>query len=164
MKTLAELFTDMLQDVYYAENAILKALPKMAKTSKSPELSQLFTDHLEETKGQVARLEQVFEMMDKKAKGKKCHAIEGLIAEAEAVMEDATDASVRHAGMLADAQAVEHYEMARYGALIAWAKLLKLPEAARLLEQTLTEEKAADQKLSKLSSSLNATAAKTEKN
>ena len=163
MKTLEELFTDMLMDVYYAENAILKALPKMAKTSKSPELSRLFTDHLEETKGQVARLEQVFELIDTKAKGKKCHAIEGLITEAEDVMADATDAAVRHAGMLADAQAVEHYEMARYGALIAWAKQLKLPEAARLLDQTLAEEKAADQKLSKLASSLNEAASKTEK-
>ena len=163
MKTLEELFTDLLQDVYYAENAILKALPKMAKTSKSPELSRLFTDHLEETKGQVARLEQVFEMIDMKPKGKKCHAIEGLIKEAEDVMEDATDAAVRHAGMLADAQAVEHYEMARYGALIAWAKQLKLPGAGKLLEQTLVEEKAADQKLSKLASSLNEAAGKMDR-
>lgn len=164
METLKELFTDMLQDVYYAETAILKALPKMAKTSKSPELSRLFTDHLEETKGQVSRLEEIFEMMDMKAKGKKCHAIEGLIKEAEDVMEDVTDAAVRHAGMLADAQAVEHYEMARYGTLVAWAKQLKLSDAAKLLDQTLGEEKTADQKLSKLAASINEAAGKTNRN
>ena len=164
METLKELFTDMLQDVYYAETAILKALPKMAKTSKSPELSRLFTDHLEETKGQVSRLEEIFEMMDMKAKGKKCHAIEGLIKEAEDVMEDITDAAVRHAGMLADAQAVEHYEMARYGTLVAWAKQLKLSDAAKLLDQTLGEEKTADQKLSKLAASINEAAGKTNRN
>jgi ferritin-like metal-binding protein YciE len=146
MHSLNDLFEDMLQDVYYAEKKILKALPKMAKKSKSKELSGLFTAHLAETEGQVDRLEQVFKILGSKPKAKTCHAIEGLVEEADDVMKEAEDADVCNAGMLADAQAVEHYEMARYGALIAWAKQLKMPDAAKLLEQTLAQEKAADQK------------------
>jgi ferritin-like metal-binding protein YciE len=154
MKNLTELFEDMLQDVYFAEKTILKALPKMAKKSSSAELTKLFEAHLHETKGQVERLEQVFEIAGLRAKGKTCHAIEGLVEEAGAVMEEAENDDTRHVGMLADAQAIEHYEMARYRTLISWATQLKLTKAVKLLEETLAQEEAADQKLSMVGVSL----------
>jgi ferritin-like metal-binding protein YciE len=153
MENLQDLFEDMLQDVYYAEQKILKELPKMAKKASSPELKKAFESHLEETEGQVERLKQIFAIIDKPAKAKKCEAIEGIAAEAKEVMEEAKDSEVMDAGLLASAQAVEHYEMARYGTLCAWAKRLGLDEVADLLEETLKQEKGADSKLTKLAES-----------
>ncbi len=150
MKDLNDLFVHLLKDVYYAEKQILKALPKMAKAAQTPELKKAFETHREETEGQVERLQQVFEMMNKPARGVKCEAIEGLVDEAKEVMDEAEAPEVMDAGLLASAQAVEHYEMARYGTLIAWAGQLKMPEAAKLFEATLTEEKNADKLLTEL--------------
>jgi ferritin-like metal-binding protein YciE len=152
MKDLNDLFVHLLKDVYYAEKQILKALPKMAKAAQTPELKKAFETHRTETEGQVERLQQVFEMMDKPARGVKCEAIEGLVDEAKEVMDEAETPEVMDAGLLASAQAVEHYEMARYGTLIAWAGQLNMPEAAKLFEVTLTEEKNADKLLSALAS------------
>jgi ferritin-like metal-binding protein YciE len=152
MKNLNDLFVHLLKDVYYAEKQILKALPKMAKAAATPELKKAFETHRTETEGQVERLQQVFEMMDKPARGVKCEAIEGLVEEAREVMDEAETPEVMDAGLLASAQAVEHYEMARYGTLIAWAGQLNMPEAAKLFEATLTEEKNADKLLSGLAS------------
>ena len=162
MRTLNELFIDLLQDVYYAEKAIVKALPAMIKTATSPDLADLLGAHLDETKDQVDRLQQVFEIAGVKAKAKKCHAIEGIIQEATDAMAEAEDDAVRNAAIVADAQAVEHYEMARYGSLVAWAKQLRLPEAAKLLQTTLDEEKAANQKLSNMAARLNERADKKQ--
>ena len=150
MHTLSELFHDLLKDVYYAENALLKALPKMEKAATSKDLKKAFSDHLEETKGQVQRLEQVFGILNLKPEGKECHAIKGLIAESEDLIGENPDPCVLDAGLVGDAQAVEHYEMSRYGTLRAWADCLGLADAARLLEQTLAQEKAADAMLSVL--------------
>jgi ferritin-like metal-binding protein YciE len=150
MKSLDSLFIHFLQDVYYAERQLLKAIPKMAKNAEAPALKEAFTAHLEETVHQVARLEQVFEQLGKAAKGVPCEAIKGLIEEAEEVI-DATDPGpVRDAGLIACGQAVEHYEMARYGALIAWAHAGGHSEIITLLQQTLDEEKTADKKLNDL--------------
>ena len=150
MQTLDELFEETLRDIYYAEKAILKALPKMSKNATSPKLKKAFDQHLSETENQVGRLEQVFEIIGKPARAKKCAAIEGITEEANEVMKDAEDDTVRDAGMLAAAQAVEHYEISRYGTLKAWAEKLGLNEAADLLDETLQEEKATDAKLSEL--------------
>lgn len=150
IQNLDDLFEGMLQDVYYAEKKILKELPKMAKKATSPELKKAFESHLKETEGQVERLEQVFEIIGKPAKAKKCDAIEGIAEEAKEIMEDAEPGEVMDAGLAASAQAVEHYEMARYGTLIAWAEELEQPKAVKLLQQTLEQEKAADAKISKL--------------
>jgi ferritin-like metal-binding protein YciE len=149
-KTLEDLFLETLKDIYYAERKILVALPKMAKAVNSDELRGAFEKHVEETKGQVERLQQVFKMMKQPAKGKTCPAILGLVEEGEEVMEDFEDSNALDAGLLSGAQAVEHYEMARYGTLIAWAKQLGMTEAASLLQQTLEEEKKTDATLSKL--------------
>ena len=153
MKTLAELFEVTVRDIYYAEKAILKALPKMAKKASSPDLRAAFTEHLEQTKGHVERLEQVFQMIGKTARGKKCDAIEGLTAEADEIVKEAQDDTVRDAGMLAAAQAVEHYEISRYGTLKAWAEKLGMDDAAQLLDETLQEEKNTDEKLTELAES-----------
>ena len=155
METLNDLFEDTLKDVYFAENEILKALPKMAKKATSKNLQQAFTDHAEETKGQVKRLDQIFKLLGKKAEGKECHALKGLVKEAEELMEEAKSGPVLDAGLIACAQAVEHYEMARYGALSAWAEQLDMEDAGELLEETLDEEKAADEKLSGLAEDIN---------
>jgi ferritin-like metal-binding protein YciE len=150
LSTLHDLFVHTLGDIYYAENQILKALPKMAQQANSSELKEAFQNHLEETRGQVQRLEQVFQMLKQPAKGEKCDAIEGIIKEAEGLMSEIDDESVRDAGMLAAAQAVEHYEISRYGTLIAWADQLELDDAIDLLEQNLEEEKNADQLLTEI--------------
>jgi ferritin-like metal-binding protein YciE len=150
MDTLRDLFEDTLRDVYYAENAILKALPKMMKAAHSAKLKSIFSDHLAETKGQIARLEQVFEALNAKPTAKECHAIKGIIEEGEELIGENPAPPVLDAGLLAAAQAVEHYEMARYGTLRAWADQLGMSHAAKLLEQTLAEEKSADAKLSVL--------------
>ena len=153
MKNLKELFQETLKDIYYAEKVILKALPKMAKKASSEDLSAAFNEHLEQTRGQVKRLEQIFEMLGKAARGKKCDAIEGLTAEADEIIKEAEDDTVRDAGMLAAAQAVEHYEISRYGTLKAWAEKLGMNDAAALLDETLHEEKDTDAKLTELAES-----------
>lgn len=151
-KTLEDMFIDMLKDVYYAEKQIVKALPKMAKAAQSPNLQAAFTAHKTETEGQIERLSQVFELAGKSPRGKTCDAILGILEEGKAVMEDYADSPALDAGLVASAQAVEHYEMARYGTLQAWALQLGMKEAAELLGATLTEETRTDQALSKLAS------------
>ncbi len=150
VKTMEDLFLHGLQDVYFAEKQIVKALPKMAKAVKSDELRDAMETHLEETKGQVERLEKVFELIGESAKGTTCPAIEGLIEEGEELMSETKDKDVLSAGLLAGAQAVEHYEIARYGTLCAWARQLGHDEAAELLEETLAEEKNADRILNEI--------------
>jgi ferritin-like metal-binding protein YciE len=150
METLKELFEETLKDVYFAEKQIIKALPKMARKTKLPELKAAFEEHVEQTKGQVERLDQVFKLLGKKSSGKECPALLGLVEEAEEIMSEAKDPDVLHAGLIGAAQAVEHYEIARYGTLVAWAQQLDMPEAVQLLEATLEEEKTTDQKLSQL--------------
>lgn len=150
MESLDKLFEETLRDIYYAEKAILKNLPKMARKASSDALASAFDDHIAETEGQVERLEQIFEMIDKAPRGKRCPAIDGLAEEAAEIMQEAKDDTVRDAGMLAAAQAVEHYEIARYGTLAAWADKLGMSEAAGLLRETLEEEKNTDAKLSDL--------------
>jgi ferritin-like metal-binding protein YciE len=150
MKTMEDLFYGLLQDVYYAEKQLLRALPKMAKNAANPELEKALVTHRDETETQVQRLEQAFEMIDKRAKGKKCEAIIGLTEEGNEVIKEAEDDDVRDAGIVGAAQAVEHYEIARYGTLCAWAKQLGKPEIARLLHQTLEEEKKADMLLTQI--------------
>jgi ferritin-like metal-binding protein YciE len=136
--------------MYYAEKQILKALPKMAKKADSDELRQAFEHHVKETEGQVQRLEQIFALCDLKPAGKTCHAIKGILEESEEDMKDAKAPDVLDAGMIADAQAVEHYEIARYGTMIAWATQLGMEEAARLLQQTIDQEYNADMLLTDL--------------
>ncbi len=152
--TLQELFLMTLKDIYYAERQLLKALPKMAKAAQSADLKQAFTEHRAETEVQVERLQQVFAIIGKRAAGQTCEAILGLVQECEELLEEATEPSaVRDAGLIACGQAVEHYEMARYGTLAAWAGALGMSEAAALLEETLAEEKAADTLLNGLATS-----------
>jgi len=160
MKSLEDLFINLLKDMYYAEKQILKALLKMAKQADSSELRRAFEHHFKETEGQVERLEQVFALCDTKATGKTCPAIKGILEEGAEDMKEAADADVLGAGMIADAQAVEHYEIARYGTLIAWANQLGMREAATLLNQTLEQEYNADRTLTELAeNSLNRQAA-----
>jgi ferritin-like metal-binding protein YciE len=149
-KSLQDLFVHLLKDMYYAEKQILKTLPKMAKKADSNELRQAFEHHLKETEGQVERLEQVFALCDLKPAGKTCPAIKGIIEEGAEDMKDAKDPDVLDAGMIADAQAVEHYEIARYGTMIAWARQLGMADAASLLQQTLDQEYNADRLLTEL--------------
>jgi ferritin-like metal-binding protein YciE len=146
-KSLRDLFLETLKDLYYAEKKILTALPKMAKASHSEELRAAFGKHQAETENQVERLERVFELMDEPAKGKKCPAIEGIIEEGQEVMKEFKNSPAHDSGLLAGAQAVEHYEISRYGTLIAWAKQMGMREAAALLGETLTEEKNTDKAL-----------------
>jgi ferritin-like metal-binding protein YciE len=145
---LQELFLDSLKDIYYAEKAILKALPKMKKAATSEQLAAAFEEHLAVTEGQVGRLEQVFESIDEKVGSKKCEAIEGLIKEAQSIMEDTDEGtSTRDVGLILAAQKVEHYEIASYGGLRQLAETLGYTEAVELLQQTLDEEKETDLKL-----------------
>jgi ferritin-like metal-binding protein YciE len=153
MERLGELFEETLKDIYYAEKAILKALPKMAKKASSKKLQEAFTRHESETEHQVERLDQVFKLIGKRAAGKKCPGIDGIIEEGEEVMREAKDKNVRDVAMLAAAQSVEHYEISRYGTLIAWARRMDMHEAAELLEATLEEEKTTDGKLTELAES-----------
>jgi ferritin-like metal-binding protein YciE len=148
--TLQDLFLSTLQDIYHGEKQILRALPKMAKQAASPELKQAFEHHQEQTQGQVARLQRVFELMDKTARGKTCEAIEGLVEEGNEVMSEAAHGDVLDAGLIAAAQAIEHYEIARYGTLRSWAKQLGMKEAMQLLDETLDEEKETDKLLNKI--------------
>jgi ferritin-like metal-binding protein YciE len=140
-KKLDDLFYDLLKDIYFAERQILKSLPKMAKAAHSEELKNAFLKHREETEGQVERLQQIFEMLGKRAQGKTCDAINGIIAEGEEIMEEYKGSDALDAGLLADGKAVEHYEMARYGTLKNWATQLGMKDAAGLLDETLQEEK-----------------------
>ena len=163
MEKFSELFEETLKDIYYAEKAILKALPKMAKKARSRKLEAAFTKHQKETERQVERLEEVFGLLGKRAAGKDCPAIDGIIEEAEEVMKEAEDDTIRDAAMLAAAQSVEHYEISRYGTLIAWAEKLDMSDAAELLQATLEEEKLTDEKLTKLAKSeINVEAEATE--
>lgn len=153
MKTLRDLFEDELRDIYDAEKQIVKALPKMIKSSTSQELGSALETHLEETRGQVERLEQVFEALDLRPRGKHCDGMAGILEEGKSLMEEDGDEAVLDAGYIAAAQRVEHYEITAYGSLMAWAKALGLKDALSLLKQNLEEEKAADQKLSALAES-----------
>jgi|SRR5215204_5997401 ferritin-like metal-binding protein YciE len=149
-KKLDELFHDTLKDIYYAEKKILAALPKMAKAAQNEDLRAAFEKHHGETEGQVSRLEQVFEMIDKKPQGKKCAAIEGIIEEGQEIMKEYKASPALDAGLLAAAQSVEHYEISRYGTLRTWAQELGLDDAVKLLQETLDEEEATDEALTEL--------------
>jgi ferritin-like metal-binding protein YciE len=149
-KDLNELFLDTLKDIYYAEKQILKALPKMAKAATSDQLRAAFEKHHGETEDQVDRLEKIFELLGKPARGKKCDAIEGIIDEGKQIMEEYADTPALDAGLLAAAQSVEHYEISRYGTLKAWAAKLNMPQAIKLLDETLEEEKKTDETLTKI--------------
>jgi len=152
-KPLERLFHEILKDIYYAERKILKALPKMARAAQSNKLKEAFQTHQEETEGQIERLQQVFEILGRPPRGKTCDAIEGIIAEGEEVMEEFKDSPALDAGLIAAAQAVEHYEIARYGTLKRWAKELGMNDAAKLLDQTLQQESKTDDSLSRLAES-----------
>lgn len=152
-KTLDDLFLDTLKDIYYAERQIVKTLPKMAKAASSPELKAGFEKHLEETEGHVERLEQIFELLGKPARGKTCDAILGIIEEGKSIMDEFKGTVALDAGLVSAAQAVEHYEIARYGTLKTWATQLGMKDAAALLDATLQEELATDKTLSQLATS-----------
>jgi len=149
-KTMNDLLLVFMQDVYYAERQIVKALPKMAKACENEELKNALMHHREETQGQIERLQKAFEALGKRARGQTCEAINGLIEEGEEVIEEFEAGPTRDAGIVAAAQAVEHYEMARYGTIIAWAKALGRDEVASLMHDTLEEEKKADTTLNQL--------------
>jgi ferritin-like metal-binding protein YciE len=152
-KTLRELFHDTLKDIYFAEKKILTALPKMAKAAQAEELKAAFEKHEGETEGHVERLEKVFQEIDASPRGKTCEAILGIIEEGQEVMKEYKGKPALDAGLLAAAQAVEHYEMSRYGTLRTWAQELGLSEAAKLLDATLAEEKKTDETLTKIAES-----------
>ncbi len=146
-KTLQTLFHDTLRDIYYAERKILKSLPKMARAAQSPDLKAAFEKHREQTEGQIERLQQVFEKIGKPARGKTCDAIEGILAEGDEIAEEYKDTAALDAGLLAAAQAVEHYEITRYGTLKRWAEVMGLKDAVKLLDETLQEESQTDEDL-----------------
>lgn len=149
-KKLNDLFLDTLKDIYFAEKQVLKALPKMAKAAHSDKLRAAFEKHHDETEGQIERLEQVFELLDKPARGKTCDAIQGILDEGKEIMDEYKGTEALDAGLVSAAQAVEHYEIARYGTLKQWAQQLGMKDAARLLDQTLQEEKKTDEALTSL--------------
>ena len=153
IKNMDDLFVHTLRDIYYAEKQIVKSLPEMIEKASNQQLKQGFQTHLRETENHVKRLDQVFALIGKKAQGIDCPAIDGIIEEAEDVVGEVQNKSVLDAALIAAAQAVEHYEMTRYGTLIAWAKLLGRNDAAALLNQTLDEEKATDKKLTQMAES-----------
>lgn len=150
MKKLEDLFYDGLKDILYAERKILKALPKMARGASSEEVRAAFEKHRDETEGQIERLQQVFEIFGKRAVGKTCPAIDGIIEEGEEILDEYKKAPALDAGLIAAAQAVEHYEIARYGTLKRWAEVLGMKDAAKLLDQNLSEEIATDEALTKV--------------
>ena len=153
-KQLDELFHDTLKDIYYAEKKILAALPKMAKAAQNEDLTAAFEKHQAETEGQISRLEQVFDLIDQKPQGKKCAAIEGILEEGQEIIKEYKGSPALDAGLVSAAQAVEHYEIARYGTLRTWAQELGLDDAAKLLQETLDEEEATDQALTELAESV----------
>ena len=150
MKSMEDLFLHTLKDIYYAEKLVLRIMPKMMKQASSPELKQAFEKHHNETEKQIERLDQVFEECNSAARGIRCEAMDGILAEAKDMMEEVEDAEVRDAGLVAAAQSIEHYEISRYGTLAAWAQQLGMKNAPKLLQQTLEEEKKADRQLSEL--------------
>lgn len=152
-KSLEDLFLDTLKDIYYAEKQILKALPKMAKAAQSEDLRAGFEEHQMQTEGQVERLEKVFEMLGKPARGKTCEAILGLIEEGKSIMDEFKGTDALDAGLVSAAQAIEHYEIARYGTLKTWAEQLGMNDAVRLLDETLEEEIMTDKKLTQVAES-----------
>lgn len=149
-KTMEDLFHETLKDIYYAERKILRALPKMARGAKSPDLKAAFQKHEEETQMQVERLQQVFELIGKPARGKTCPAIDGIIEEGEEALQAFANSPALDASLVAAAQAVEHYEIARYGTLRRWAEVMGMSDAAKLLDQTLQEEGMTDEALTQL--------------
>ncbi len=149
-KTLDTLFHDTLKDIYYAERKILKSLPKMQRAAQSPELKAAFEKHIGQTEGQIERLQQVFDIIGKPARGKTCDAIEGILAEGDEIAEEYKGTPALDAGLLAAAQAVEHYEITRYGTLKRWATVLGMDEAVKLLDETLQEESQTDEDLTKI--------------
>ena len=153
IKNMDDLFVHTLRDIYYAEKQIVKSLPEMIEKANNPQLKQGFQTHLRESENHVKRLDQVFDLLGKKAQGVDCPAIDGIIEEAEEVAGEVQNKSVLDAALIAAAQAVEHYEMTRYGTLVAWAKQLGRNDAATLLNQTLDEEKATDKKLTEMAES-----------
>ena len=153
IKSLDDLFVHTLQDIYYAEQKVTKSLPKMIDKVSDPQLKSAFQTHLAETKNQLKRLEQVFQMHGETPKATSCPAIDGIVEEADEIMRDASDAEVLDAAALAAAQAVEHYEITRYGTLIAWARQLGRSDCASVLQQTLEQEKATDLKLTEIAES-----------
>jgi ferritin-like metal-binding protein YciE len=153
-KMLEDLFHDTLKDIYYAERKILKALPKMAKGAQAPDLKAAFEKHRDETEQHVERLQEVFEILGKRAQGKNCPAIDGIIEEGEEVLEDYKSTAALDAGLIAAAQAVEHYEITRYGTLKRWAELMGKKDAVKLLDATLNEEAKTDDALTALADAL----------
>ncbi|GGF90556.1 YciE/YciF family protein [Rhizobium wenxiniae] len=149
-KTLDDLFYETLKDIYYAERQIVKALPKMARGAQEPKLKAAFQTHREETEGQIERLKQIFEILGKRAQGKTCDAIEGILSEGEEILDEFKGTPALDAGLLAAAQAVEHYEISRYGTLRAWALQLGMKDVAKLLDETLQEESSTDELLTNL--------------
>lgn len=149
-KSLDDLFLDFLKDVYHAEKQAIRAYPKMIKATATDELKQAFEKHREETEHQVERLEKIFEIVGRAARGKSCEAMQGIVEETKEVMEDFSDSPALDAGIIAAAQAMEHYEIARYGTLRTWAKELGMNDAVELIEETLAEEKKTDELLTKL--------------
>ena len=162
-KTLNDLFHDTLKDIYYAERKILKALPKMKRAAESEELKAAFEKHHSQTEGQIERLQQVFDIIGKPARGKTCDAIEGIISEGEEIMDEFKGTVALDAGLISSAQAVEHYEITRYGTLKRWATELGMTDAADLLDQTLQEESKTDGDLTKLADSSANARAKSKK-
>lgn len=153
-KTLNDLFYNTLRDIYFAERHILKTLPKMARAAQSAELKAAFEKHKEETEVHVERLQQVFELIGKRAQGKTCEAIQGIISEGEEILEDFKGTPALDAGLVSSAQAVEHYEITRYGTLKAWAEQLGMKDAAKILDATLKEESKTDEALTALAASV----------
>ena len=154
LDTLKDVFVEQLKDLYSAENQILKALPKLAKTASSPELKRAFEEHLEQTEGQVERLDQVFKLLGVPAKGKKCEGMAGLLEEGKKVMEEDAEPSVMDAALISAAQKVEHYEIASYGCLCTYAEMLGYDQVHDLLGQNLEEEEVTDEKLTELAESV----------
>jgi ferritin-like metal-binding protein YciE len=159
-ENLEQLLIDELKDIYSAEKQITKALPKMAKAAKSPELREAFEEHLEETKGQIERLDEIFEALGKKATGKTCHGMQGLVEEGNEMIQELEKGDVRDAALISAAQRVEHYEIAAYGTVREYAKMLGRKDAVKLLEETLEEEKATDERLNEISAEVNSSAMK----
>jgi ferritin-like metal-binding protein YciE len=153
MRTLEDMYTDLLKDLYSAEKQLVKALPKMAKAAQSSDLQRAFQDHLRQTEGHVQRIERIFDDLGGSPRGKKCVGMEGLIAEGSELMKEDAEPDVLDAGLIAAAQKVEHYEIASYGTVRSWAQQMGYDSAARLLQQTLDEESAANEKLTQIAES-----------
>jgi ferritin-like metal-binding protein YciE len=151
--TMHDLFVHTLKDIFYVEKKLVAELPRMARTANNPELRHAFEDHAAQTEAHVSRLEEVFDMIEVQPRGEKCHALDGLLEETEDLLKDVKDADVLDAGLLAAAQAVEHYEITRYGTLVAWSQQLGISEAEPILEETLEEEKETDKLLTEIAES-----------